>query len=116
MIAVITKYYPLHARFEEVLNLATALSKDNKGLRKGCYETRLYASPEHGEIKSVSLWENREIFEAYLDHVISGDELLEFQSTYMRREIDTRIYETIDTGVIGQFPIETELERRQISC
>jgi len=112
MIAVITKYYPLRDKFDEVLDCATRLARDETGTRIGCYETRLFASRESGEIKSVSLWENALVFEAYIDLVVTGDQLLEYQAKYMRREIDTQIYETVDTGVIGQLPQDTELDRR----
>ncbi|MCG7622467.1 MULTISPECIES: antibiotic biosynthesis monooxygenase [unclassified Epibacterium] len=97
MIAVITKYYPLRDKFDEVLDCAAALARDESGRRVGCYETRLFAARESGEIKSISLWHSQQVFEDYLDAVVSGDDLMEFQSTYLRREIDTQVYETVDT-------------------
>ena len=58
MIAVFTRYYPHRENFDEVLELAAALARDEKRQRVGCFETRLFCDREGGEIKSVSLWEN----------------------------------------------------------
>ncbi len=112
MIAVFTRYYPHRENFDEVLELAAALARDEKRQRVGCFETRLFCDREGGEIKSVSLWENKEIFDAYVDVIIADGSLMEFQSRYLRREIDTQSYDTVDMGVIGQLPHDTELQCR----
>ena len=59
MIAVFTRYYPHRENFDEVLELAAALARDEKRQRVGCFETRLFCDREGGEIKSVSLWKTK---------------------------------------------------------
>ena len=98
MIAVMTKYSPLKNKFDEVLTFAIELAQDKKGARSGCFETQLFSSVDTCEIQSLSFWESRQAFDAYLDVAVSGDSLMEFQSEYLRDEIQSQIYETVDLG------------------
>ncbi|NIZ13900.1 hypothetical protein [Phaeobacter sp. HF9A] len=107
MIAVITRYYPLREMYDEVLERTENFARDDNKERVGCYETRLFASRTTGEIISVSLWQSKDVFDTYIDGLIQGDNLLQFQETFMRREIDTQIYDAVDTGVAGHLPENT---------
>jgi len=112
MIAAFTRFFPNREHFDEVLERAVVMARDEEKCRVGCLETRLFCDRDGGEITTVSLWESMEILEEYLVKVTSDGSLMEFQSHYLRREIDTNVYETVDLGANAQLPKETELQRR----
>ncbi|WP_176695465.1 antibiotic biosynthesis monooxygenase [Phaeobacter sp. B1627] len=91
-----TKYRPQKHKFDEVMTFATDLAQDKKGLRKGCIETQLFLSVDAEEIRTLSFWESREAFDTYLDIAVKGDALMEFQSTYLREEIQPQIFDPIN--------------------
>lgn len=57
----------------------------------GCREMRLFSCEKKSEIRSYSLWNTFEEFDAYLSHHIENGSFDE-QAALMREEIDLRVY------------------------
>lgn len=97
-VSVISTYFPHPTAMDEVLDLLQKMFLDPHGARVGCVDQKLFVCRAQHKIVTVTAWDSKELFEAYIDSCVSNGTLMEIQSDLMIREIETDLYDAVDAA------------------